>query len=80
MLYCKFFAFNRTPLMAASCEGTQKMVRLLLEYGGDPLLKDNYGQTAADFSLQNQSESYTFCYIFLFPAFYQLQKIDMITS
>ena len=54
--------------MAASCEGTPKMVRLLLEYGGDPLLKDNYDRTAADYSLQNQSESYEFCY--MSPVFY----------
>ena len=44
--------------MAASCEGTPKMVRLLLEFGGDPSLTDNHGRTAFDYSLQNQSELY----------------------
>ena len=51
--------------MAASCEGTPKMVRLLLEYGSDPSLKDNHNQTAADYSLQNQSESYAYILIFV---------------
>ena len=51
-------AFYRTPLMAASCEGTPKMVRLLLEYGADPSLRDNHKQTAANYALQNQSELY----------------------
>ena len=50
--------------MAASCEGTPKMVRLLLDYGGDPSLKDNHQRTAVDYSLQNQSESYEITFHF----------------
>ena len=62
--------------MAASCEGTPKMVRLLLDYGGDPSLKDNHQRTAVDYSLQNQSESYeiTFDFFSFFIMFHELER------
>ena len=50
--------------MAASCEGTPKMVHLLLANGANPNLVDNFKHSAIDYSTQNQSESYGFMNFF----------------
>ena len=73
--------FHRTPLMAASCEGTPKMVRLLLEYGADPSLRDNHKQTAANYALQNQSELYGYILFYILQPFFIINfALDSIIS
>ena len=42
-----------TPLMLAAKYGTPTAVKLLLEAGADPLLKNDQGLTAKDFALQD---------------------------
>ena len=42
-----------TPLMHAAAEGLLEIVKILLEYGADPSLRDIDGDTAASFALQN---------------------------
>lgn len=41
---------NTTPLMMAARYGSDQAVRLLLEEGADPLLKNDHGMTAIDFA------------------------------
>ena len=43
---------NTTPLMMAARYGTPSAVKLLLEAGADPLLKNDLGLTAIDFAVQ----------------------------
>ena len=65
--------------MAASCEGTPKMVRLLLEYGADPSLRDNHKQTAANYALQNQSELYGWILFYILQPFFVINyRLDNI--
>jgi len=42
-----------TALMFAASEGQFELVKLLIEYGADPTLKDIDGDTAEDFAQQN---------------------------
>ena len=42
-----------TALMTAAAEGQTEVVRLLLEHGADPGLKDKDGDTAASFAREN---------------------------
>lgn len=42
-----------TPLMMAAFYGTPSAVKLLLEAGADPLIKNNQGLTAIDFAQRN---------------------------
>ena len=44
-----------TPLMAAAAYGQPANVRLLLEYGANPNLKDNQGKTAMDYASENKN-------------------------
>lgn len=49
---------NTTPLMMAARYGTPSAVKLLLEAGADPMLKNDLGLNAIDFSVQaNRLES-----------------------
>ena len=41
-----------TPLMMAAYYGTPQAVKLLLEEGADPLLKNKLGLSAMDFAMQ----------------------------
>ncbi len=43
---------NTTPLMMAAHYGTPSAVKLLLEAGADPLLKNDLGMTAFDFAVR----------------------------
>ena len=45
-----------TALMFAASEGQFEVVKLLIEYGADPTLKDIDGDTAEDFAQQNNHE------------------------
>ncbi len=42
-----------TPLMHAAAEGHLQVVKVLLEYGADPAIKDVDGDTASDFAARN---------------------------
>ena len=44
------------PLMAAAYKGDVRLVKLLLEYGVDPNLKDNQGRTALDMAIKKQQQ------------------------
>jgi ankyrin repeat protein len=47
-----------TPLMMAAMYGTPSAVKLLLESGADPLIKNNLGMTAIDFAQRdNRADS-----------------------
>lgn len=49
---------NTTPLMMAAHYGTPSAVKLLLEAGADPMLKNDQGLSAIDFALRgNRTES-----------------------
>ncbi|MGB4584254.1 MAG: ankyrin repeat domain-containing protein [Rhodoferax sp.] len=49
---------NTTPLMMAAHYGTAAAVKLLLEAGADPMLKNDLGLTAIDFAHRaNRAES-----------------------
>jgi ankyrin repeat protein len=45
-----------TPLMMAAFYGTPSAVKLLLEAGADPLLKNEQSLTAIDFAQRNQRQ------------------------
>ena len=45
-----------TPLMMAAFYGTPSAVKLLLEAGADPLIKNEQGLTAIDFAHRNQRQ------------------------
>ena len=44
------------PLMAAAYKGDVQLVKLLLEYGANPNLKDNQGRTALDMAIKKQQQ------------------------
>ena len=45
-----------TPLMMAAMYGSVDVVRLLLDAGADPLIKNSVGLTAVDFAAQVQRD------------------------
>lgn len=47
---------NTTPLMMAAHYGTASAVKLLLEAGADPMLKNDLGLSAIDFALRGKRE------------------------
>ena len=42
--------------MAAAYKGDMRLVKLFLEYGVDPNLKDNQGRTALDMAIKKQQQ------------------------
>ncbi|MCK0154165.1 ankyrin repeat domain-containing protein [Alcanivorax sp. S6407] len=53
--------WQRTPLMHAAQHADIKMIKLLLEYGADPMLEDVQGSTAVDYARENgkpENEAY----------------------
>jgi ankyrin repeat protein len=51
---CSRDKYGSTPLHDAAENGNTKCIKILLEYGCNPLVKDATGQTAADVALINE--------------------------
>ena len=49
--------YGRTPLMTAVNFGNKEKIKILLEHGADPNIKNNFGQKASDFTVYENIKS-----------------------
>jgi Ankyrin repeat len=62
LLFLKFIYFSSfdgaTPVHVAAAWGKKEELDMLLSRGGDPMIKDNEGQTALDYAKNENQEVY----------------------